>query len=203
MAIDVRTQAALALHRFGFSPKAGALASIGDAHAILIAELENPAAGQITKQGLPGSGEAARAAFNFRQEQQAARLAVRGQSQSGDQEPNRAAADDPRSEMMQNGTRQGAPKPNPGRACRSKSTSKKPKIGLMPPSTVTSALSSGLCGSGPTIFVCRPTRAACGHFAAHLSERQFGRMCEENLPTCLLRLNRIRQCCSISIMRAR
>ena len=114
MAIDVRTQAALALHRFGFSPKAGALASIGDAHAILIAELENPAAGQITKQGLPGSGEAARAAFNFRQEQQAARLAVRGQSQSGDQEPNRAAADDPRSEMMQNGTRQGAPKPNPG-----------------------------------------------------------------------------------------
>jgi uncharacterized protein (DUF1800 family) len=114
MAIDVRTQVALALHRFGFSPKAGALASIGDAHAILIAELENPAAGQIKTQELPSSGEAARAAFDFRQERQAARLAARAQGQSGDQEPNRAAMDDSRSEMMQKGTKQGTPKSNPG-----------------------------------------------------------------------------------------
>jgi uncharacterized protein (DUF1800 family) len=114
MTVDVRTQAALAFHRFGFSPKAGALASIGDAHAILIAELENPAAGQIKNQELLSAGEAARAAFDFRQERQAARLAVRAQGQSGDQEPNRAATDDSQSEMMQKGTKQGAPKSNPG-----------------------------------------------------------------------------------------
>jgi uncharacterized protein (DUF1800 family) len=114
MAIDVRTQAALALHRFGFSPKAGALASIGDAHAKLIAELENPAAGQIKNQDLLSSGKAARAAFDFRQERQAARLAVRAQGQPGDQEPNRAATEDSQSEMMRKETKQGAPKSNPG-----------------------------------------------------------------------------------------
>ena len=113
MAIDVRTQAALALHRFGFSPKAGALASIGDARAKLIAELENPAAGQIKKQDLLSSGEAARAAFDFRQERQAARLTSRAQGQPGDQEPNRATTDDLHSEMMQKETKQGAQKSNP------------------------------------------------------------------------------------------
>ena len=114
MAIDVRTQAALALHRFGFSPKAGALASIGDARAKLIAELETPVAGQIKKQDLLSSGEAARAAFDFRQERQAARLASRAQGQSGDQEPNRATTDDLHSAMMQKETKQGAQKSNPG-----------------------------------------------------------------------------------------
>jgi uncharacterized protein (DUF1800 family) len=114
MAIDVRTQAALALHRFGFSPKAGALASIGDAHAILIAELETPAAGQIKNQELLSSGEAARAAFDFRQERQAARLAVRAQGQPGDQEPNRAATEDSQSEMMRKETKQGKSNPGPG-----------------------------------------------------------------------------------------
>jgi uncharacterized protein (DUF1800 family) len=114
MAIDVRTQAALALHRFGFSPKAGALGSIGDAHAILVAELDNPVAGQIKNQELLSSGKAARAAFDFRQERQAARVAVRAQGQSSDHEPNRAAADDPQSEMMRKEAKQEAPKSNPG-----------------------------------------------------------------------------------------
>ena len=54
MAIDVRTQAALALHRFGFSPKAGALASIGDAHAILIAELEESGRRSNHEAGIAG-----------------------------------------------------------------------------------------------------------------------------------------------------
>ena len=111
---DPRSQALVALHRFGFAPKPGTAASIKEARAVLLTELENPAAGQIKNQELRNSGEAARAAFDFRQERQAARLAARAQGQSGDREPNRAPMDDSRSEMMQKGTNQGAAKPNPG-----------------------------------------------------------------------------------------
>jgi uncharacterized protein (DUF1800 family) len=114
MAIDIRAQAALALHRFGFSPKAGALASAGDARAMLIAELENPAAGQIKNDDLLTSGEAVRAAFDFRQDRKAARLAARTQSQSDDQPTKGATKNDSQSEMMGEQPKQEAKKSNPG-----------------------------------------------------------------------------------------
>jgi uncharacterized protein (DUF1800 family) len=78
MAIDRKIEAAIALHRFGFGPRAGSIAAIAsDPRGALIAELERPGAGRITNSDLLSSAAAARAAFNFRQEQEAARRAQR------------------------------------------------------------------------------------------------------------------------------
>jgi uncharacterized protein (DUF1800 family) len=71
MALDSRTQAAVALNRFGFMPKAGVPS---DPRAALLADLTNPTAGQITNHELPSVGEAARATFAFRQERKQERL---------------------------------------------------------------------------------------------------------------------------------
>jgi uncharacterized protein (DUF1800 family) len=111
MAVDTRTQVALASHRFGFSPKSGALASAGDPREMLIAELGNPAAGQIKNNNLLSSGEAARAAFDFRQERKATQLAIRTQGEPNAERPKGPPADAP--QLM---TREQAnqPKPNPG-----------------------------------------------------------------------------------------
>src|SRR5215471_17250992 len=68
MALDSRTSAALALHRFGLGPRNGSIAAIAsDPRGALIAELERPDSGRITSQDLMTSGEAARAAFAFQQ----------------------------------------------------------------------------------------------------------------------------------------
>ena len=62
MALDPKTEAAIALHRFGFGPRAGSIAAIAsDPRGALLAELERPDAGRITAAGLRTSGEAARA----------------------------------------------------------------------------------------------------------------------------------------------
>jgi uncharacterized protein (DUF1800 family) len=114
MARDPRAQVALALHRFGFAPKPGALASVNDARAALIAELENPAAGQIKNDDLLSSGEAARAAFDFRQERKAARLAARAQDEASKQQAKEALANASQPEMAQPQAQQAAPRPNPG-----------------------------------------------------------------------------------------
>jgi uncharacterized protein (DUF1800 family) len=59
-------KAALALHRFGFGPRSGAIAAIAaDPHAALLAELDRPNAGQIADPGLVSSAAAFRAAFEF------------------------------------------------------------------------------------------------------------------------------------------
>ena len=71
MALDSRTQAAVALNRFGFMPKAGVPS---DPRAALLADLTNPTAGQIANHELPSVGEAARATFAFRQERREERL---------------------------------------------------------------------------------------------------------------------------------
>ena len=71
MALDLRTQAAIALNRFGFMPKAG---TPPDPRAALLADLANPTAGQIANHELPSVGEAARATFAFRQERKEERL---------------------------------------------------------------------------------------------------------------------------------
>jgi uncharacterized protein (DUF1800 family) len=89
MALDPKTEAAIALHRFGFGPRAGSIAAIAsDPRGALLAELERPDAGRITAAGLRTSGEAARAVFAFRETQ---RLAAR----TGREAAQKAARSDP------------------------------------------------------------------------------------------------------------
>jgi len=76
MSLDRKTEAALALHRFGFGPRTGSIAAIsGDPRGALLAELDRPGAGRTVDPDLPHSGVAGRAAFGFQQERQAARRA--------------------------------------------------------------------------------------------------------------------------------
>jgi uncharacterized protein (DUF1800 family) len=64
--------AALALHRFGFGPRAGSIEEIAaDPRAALTAELDRPGAGQITKPDLPTSAAANRAVFEYNAERNA------------------------------------------------------------------------------------------------------------------------------------
>jgi uncharacterized protein (DUF1800 family) len=78
MAFDPKTQAATALHRFGFAPKAGMRSVfLADPRSALTADLDKASCGQIVNDDLLSSGEAARAAFDFRQERKGARLAQR------------------------------------------------------------------------------------------------------------------------------
>ena len=78
MAPHPKTLAATALHRFGFGPRAGSLASVAaDPRGAVLAELNRPGAGRIADSDLLTTGEAARAAFDYRQEKKAARLALR------------------------------------------------------------------------------------------------------------------------------
>jgi uncharacterized protein (DUF1800 family) len=71
MALDSRAQGIIALNRFGFMPKRETPA---DPRAVLLAELDNSGAGQITNADLLSVGAAARAAFAFREQRKAARL---------------------------------------------------------------------------------------------------------------------------------
>jgi uncharacterized protein (DUF1800 family) len=78
MAIDPQAEAALALHRFGFGPRADAITKMAsDPRGALLAELERPGAGAIDDPNLLTSAEAARAGRDFRQVRKAARLAER------------------------------------------------------------------------------------------------------------------------------
>jgi uncharacterized protein (DUF1800 family) len=95
MARDSKAEAALALHRFGFGPRLGSIAAIAsDPRGALLAELDRPGAGRITDADLLASGEAARAAFNFRQERRAQRLAERAQREAEKNAPAPPAANE-------------------------------------------------------------------------------------------------------------
>ena len=75
MARDPKADAALALHRFGLGPRLGSIAAIAsDPRGALLSELDRPGVGGITDSDLLSSGEAARAAFDFREERKAQRL---------------------------------------------------------------------------------------------------------------------------------
>jgi uncharacterized protein (DUF1800 family) len=113
MAPDPKTLAAIALHRFGFGPRAGSLASVAaDPRGAVLSELDRPGAGRISNSDLLTSGEAARAAFDYRQEKKAERLAqkagrevVRAEASAAAQVANAAGRvapnnDKPNSEMM-------------------------------------------------------------------------------------------------------
>ena len=80
MACDPKAEAAMALHRFGCGPRIGAIAAIGsDPRGALPAELDRPGIGRIADPDLLSGGEAARAAFHFRQQKRAQRLAQRAE----------------------------------------------------------------------------------------------------------------------------
>src|SRR5215470_15853482 len=110
MARDPRAQSIVALHRFGLPPKPGSTGSIGDARSALLTELDKPNAALIKNDDLLSSSEAARAAFDFRQERKAARLAANAQSEAEKQQAKEAASSADKQPAQQNN----AAKPNPG-----------------------------------------------------------------------------------------
>src|SRR6476620_9387309 len=64
---ESKTEAALALHRFGLGPRPGSISAIAsDPRGALIAELERPRAGRIDNPELMTSAQASRAAFEAR-----------------------------------------------------------------------------------------------------------------------------------------
>jgi len=71
MACDPK-EAVLALHRFGFGPRAGSIEAIAfDPRGALLAELERPNVGLIAAPDLPSSGAANRAVFEYNAERAA------------------------------------------------------------------------------------------------------------------------------------
>ncbi len=93
MAVDPQNQNNTALVRFGFAAKSGAPAT--DVRAALLAELEKPGAGQIVNDDLLNVGEAARAAFDFRQERKAARLLAKAEQDAAQAAAREAARNPP------------------------------------------------------------------------------------------------------------
>src|SRR5215469_399774 len=89
---DPQTDAVLALHRFGFGPRADAKLA-ADPRGALLAELERPRAGSIDDPSLLTSAEAAQALRDFRQVRKAARLL--GPDQPAEQKPARNPAPGP------------------------------------------------------------------------------------------------------------
>jgi uncharacterized protein (DUF1800 family) len=86
-ALEPKTQAALALHRFGFGPRPGGISAIAsDPRGAVMAELK-AGAGRIDNPDLLTGGEAARAAFDFRQERKAARLVAQIDAQEAAKAP--------------------------------------------------------------------------------------------------------------------
>jgi uncharacterized protein (DUF1800 family) len=110
MARDPRAQSIVALLRFGLPPKLGSTESIGDTLSALLAELDKPDVALIKNNELLSSGEAARAAFDFRQERKAARLAASAQNEAEKQQANEASSSADKQPAQQNN----AAKPNPG-----------------------------------------------------------------------------------------
>ncbi len=81
MALDSKSQAALALHRFGLGPRAGSVAALAaDPRGALIAELDRDGAGRIAAADLMSGPAAARAAAAFQEAQTQARRDAKGQT---------------------------------------------------------------------------------------------------------------------------
>jgi uncharacterized protein (DUF1800 family) len=107
MALDPRG-AALALHRFGFGPRPGTIAAItSDPRGALVAELDQPKAGQIPDAGLMSSGAASRTASDFIAERAAKqRLETRRQEaakqEAAKQDAARLSGETPPNPAMEN-----------------------------------------------------------------------------------------------------
>ncbi len=101
-------KAALALHRFGFGPRAGSIAAIAsDPQGALAAELDRPNAGQIVDPGLLSSAAAFRAVFEFNAARAAQAKLVRPGSEAAEpgvgpatQTADKPAAGEPRPETV-------------------------------------------------------------------------------------------------------
>ncbi len=92
MSLDPQTEAALALHRFGFGPRAETIAKIAsDPRGALLADIDRAGAGALADPDLLTSAEAAQAARDFRQVRKAARLAQQIQRDAGQQAARQAA----------------------------------------------------------------------------------------------------------------
>jgi len=86
MAPDPKAEAALALHRFGVSPRPGSIAAIAsDPRGALLADLDRAGAGRIPDADLLPSGPAWRAAFAYQEAQREARRAERAMQQANAQ----------------------------------------------------------------------------------------------------------------------
>ncbi len=118
MALDPTIQSTVLLHRFGLVPKKGTLAEIGkDGRAALIAELDDPASGLIVNNNdLLSSAEAARAAYDYRRERRAERLAARTEQRMQAEAEATAKQSTPNAEMQTGPMAMDKPaqKPNPG-----------------------------------------------------------------------------------------
>ncbi len=114
MSLDPQTEAALALHRFGFGPRAEAIARIAsDPRGALLADIDRAGAGALADPDLLTSAEAAQAARDFRQVRKAARLAEHIQSDASQQAAKQAAQQAARNakagaDMQQGDMQQGA-----------------------------------------------------------------------------------------------
>jgi uncharacterized protein (DUF1800 family) len=77
MAADLKLEASIALHRFGFGARSASIAEIAsDPRGALLTEIEARGAGTIDRPDLMTSAQASRAGFLFRQERQARKLAM-------------------------------------------------------------------------------------------------------------------------------
>src|SRR5271169_2495380 len=115
MVTDPNSEAALALHRFGFGPRIGSIAAIAsDPRGALVAELDRPGAGRTTDPDLPGSGAAGRAAFSFLQERRAAREAEQEARKAAAGAMGNAAESTPQSAIAASASPATAAQPTPG-----------------------------------------------------------------------------------------
>jgi uncharacterized protein (DUF1800 family) len=95
MALDPRG-AAIALHRFGFGPRAGSIVAISsDPRGALLADLDRPRAGEIPDAGLMSSGAISRATFEFNAERAAKQRLETRRQQAAKQEAAKLAAENP------------------------------------------------------------------------------------------------------------
>src|SRR4051794_38231638 len=115
MATDPKTEAALALHRFGFGPKANAIDAIAsDPRGALLAELDQPDAALTKGRGLLSSPEVSRAVFED-DAQRAAQAKLERRRQEAEQksgEPVMSPAEAPKPDAA---TAPAQPKPLPAR----------------------------------------------------------------------------------------
>src|SRR5262252_302610 len=104
MVEESKTEAALALHRFGLGPRPGSIAAIAaDPRGALIAELERPGIGRIDHPELMSSAASSRAAFDARAARQAERIvAERAKKEAEQQQAERMAmlGNDPAQNQM-------------------------------------------------------------------------------------------------------
>ena len=154
MSLDAKGAAALALHRFGFGPRAGSIAAIAsDPRGALLAELDKPGIGQIVNAELMTSRAVGDRGFNFRQERQARAIA-----QKQAEEQRKAVPRDTSMEGMEAGSR--TMQPIPGRAQPIAAADRLPRgqgADRRGDARPRSASSSGWSGSGRTISASPPT----------------------------------------------